>query len=431
MNARSLFYFYQLKKNLRLNLLSLQEMQQKRLRAIIKHAYENVPLYRRKFNSVGIKPEDIQSFADLSKVPVITKSEIQASSLEDVVARNVDVNRCLRRTTSGSTGLPLTVILDDRVLDFERAVWSLSFLERGLRLRDKMVVIADPRDFPKAKNSLLQRLRIMRREYISIFDDAQKTLTFLEEYKPEAIKGYPSVLMLLAEVCKHEGNAVKPRLIFTGAELLDNESRRSINSAFGIELLDNYASYEFGLLAWECHEHVGYHINVDGVTMEFIKGGESVVPGERGEIVCTSLVNYTMPLIRYKIGDLGIPSEEQCSCGRTLPLMKIVEGREGDFLVALNGRIIPPTIFSPYPFENFEGIRQFRIIQERRDELTIQLVVRGSFLGAQTLERAKREIQKVFGEGMHVKFQILENIPRDPSGKLRKVVSKIGVQWQD
>lgn len=429
MIARLLLYLYELRKNLRLEPSSLQEMQRKKLRAIIKHAYENVPFYHKKFDSAGIRPDDVKSVADLSKFPVTTKSEIQASSLEDIVARNIGVNRCIKRFTSGSTGIPLTIIVDKRAVDFEGAVWFRALFENGLRLRDRMAIIIDPRSFPK-KRSHVQRLGITRRNYISIFDDAERQLALLEKYKPDVVKGYPSSLAILADVCNQNEDAVKPRLVFTSAELLDSGSRKLISSVFEAELLDSYASYETSLLAWECHEHMGHHINVDSVVVEFVNNGWTVAPGERGEIVCTSLVNYAMPLIRYSLGDVGVPVEEQCSCGRTLPLMKVVEGRVDDFLTALDGRIIPPVVFFPYPFENLEGIRQFRVIQERRDKLTIQLAATERFLNDnQVLEKARREVQKLFGEGMQVEFQILEKINRDHTGKLRKIISHIPVHF--
>lgn len=430
MLARSAFYLYQLRKNLRLEPSRLQEMQRKRLRAIIRHAYENVPFYHRKFDKAGIKLDDIKSVADMAKIPMTTKSEIQACSLEDVVARNVDVNRCVKTMTSGSTGLPLTVIRDKRAEDFGSALWARAFMENGLRLRDRMAIISDPRYFPKDRGwfERLVRAIIGRRKQISVFDDAKRQLRLLEDYTPDVIKGYPSSLAILADVCRKKASCVKPRLVFTGAELLDKGHRKLISSVFECELLDYYACIEFSLLMWECREHVGYHMNIDSAVIEFAKNGETVAPGERGEIVCTTLVNYAMPLIRYRLGDVGIPIEEQCSCGKSLPLLKMLEGRTDDFLTAVDGRIISPAVFSPYPFENLEGIRQFRVIQEKRDKLTIQLVARESFLNSkQVLERARREIEKVFGEGMHVDFQLLEKIDRESTGKLRKIISRVPV----
>jgi len=423
MFARYMFHLLKLRKNLQLDPSRLRELQMKRLKAIVKHAYENVPFYHRKFDRAGIRPDDIRSTADLCKIPPTTKSEIQSNPLGDVIARNIDANDCVKRTTSGSTGMPLTVLVDRNAEDFQAAVWARTFLENGLRLSDKMAVIDDPRHFPTNRN-WLHSFELLEREYISVFDSAKTQLMLLEEFKPDVIKSYPSSLIILSDVYK--AVAFKPRLIFTSAELLDDTSRSLISSTFEAELLDNYASYEFSLMAWECSQHMGYHLNVDSVLMEFLSNGEAVASGESGEIVCTSLINYAMPLIRYRSGDFGVPVEEQCSCGRSLPLLKTIEGRADDFLIALDGRAIAPTVFFPYPFEGHEGIRQFRVIQEKINKLTIQLVASKRFWENQVvLERARRKIQRLFGEGMHVEFQLVEKLDRDSSGKLRKIISHV------
>jgi phenylacetate-CoA ligase len=173
---------------------------------------------------------------------------------------------------------------------------------------------------------------------------------------------------------------------------------------------------------------MGYHLNIDNVLMEFVDDSERVSPGEHGEIVCTGFSNHAMPLIRYRIADVGIPSQERCSCGRGLPLMKIVEGREDDFLVTLDGRVISPLIFFPYPFANSEQIKQFRVIQERKDRLVIQVVLDESSRNeSRIFEKATREISRVFGDATQVEFQVLQSIERDPSGKIRKVISHVPI----
>ncbi|MEM2145104.1 MAG: hypothetical protein QW279_07070 [Candidatus Jordarchaeaceae archaeon] len=421
---RTLFYLHQLNRNLRLSTSQLQEMQLKQLKAMVRHANEHVPFYHKKFRAAGIKPADIKSIADLSKLPITTKEEIQSADIKDIVAVDTDLSSVIQRITSGSTGFPLKVFVDRTTADFEDAVWARTFFENGVKVYEKMAVIADPRSFPKRK--FFQYFGLMRRKYISIFEDVRRQFELLQEYKPQVIKGYPSSLCMLADFYNDKREAFKPRLIFTSAELLDLTSRKIINSAFQVDLLDNYACNEFGLLAWECHEHNGYHMNIDRAVIEFVNEGTPVDFGERGEIVCTSLFNKAMPLIRYNTGDVGVTLKEQCSCGRTLPLLKIVEGRKDDFLRATDGRLFPPTIFFPYPFESLKGIRQFRVVQSKIDKIDILLSVDQTFTdSAQVFEKARENIQKLFGNDMQVEFKILDNIPPDRSGKLRKVISNI------
>ena len=424
MSVRTLLDLYSVRKNLHLKPSELKMMQAKKLRNMIEHSYRNVPFYHAKLKNAGVKPSDVRTVEDLAKIPMTTKDEIQGLPLSELTARDVDVNACVKNKTSGSTGMPLITLVDERTLAFDRAIWLRSFFEDGVHLWDKRVSICDPRTFPK-KKTWTQHLGIMRTEYVSIFDDAPTQFSFLEAHNPGIIESYPSSLVILAHSCKQLEINMKPRLIFTLAELLSREDRRLISSTFNAELFDYYGSSELSLMAWECRDHAGYHMNVDALVMEFLHDGEAAVPGDRGEIVCTTLVNHAMPLIRYRVGDIGIPVQEQCSCGITLPLMKIMEGRTDDFLVATDGRIIPPTVFFPYPFENVEEISEFRVIQERKDFLRIQLVAKGTLPSDQVFEKVRREIHRVFGEDMQVNFQIVDEIERDPRGKLRKIISHV------
>jgi phenylacetate-CoA ligase len=180
-------------------------------------------------------------------------------------------------------------------------------------------------------------------------------------------------------------------------------------------------------MTWECREHAGYHINVDGVVMKFLdEDGEQVAPGERGEMVCTSLADYAMPFIRYHIDDLGVPSDEICPCGRPLPLMKIVEGRKDDFLTSVDGRTVSPMIFSHLWYLGHpQGVTQFRVIQESRDRLTIQLEGLKAPLDQKIVIDARSRIAEVLGKDIQVDFQLVDTLDDDPSGKLRKIISRV------
>jgi phenylacetate-CoA ligase len=159
--------------------------------------------------------------------------------------------------------------------------------------------------------------------------------------------------------------------------------------------------------------------------MEFVdENNDPLSTGETGEIVCTNLNNYQMPIIRYAHGDAGQALNDTCTCGITMPLMRMVGGRKDDFLRTIEGKVLPPTIFFPYPFQNCEGIRQFRVIQETRNKLKIQLVLREP-LRPEVYTKARTEIHRVFGENMNVEFETLDQLNRDRSGKIRKVISRL------
>jgi len=427
MSLRTIAHLCRSRRNLFLGSSDLERMQILKLRKMLTFAYNNVPFYHEKLKKVGLKPDDIQTLDDLGKVPLTTKTDIQNTPLKNMVTGNVEVDKCVKNRTSGSTGISLTTLAGKETDDFDQTMWLRAYFLNGMHLRDKRVVFRDLTAHPEllTHKSWVGRFGIMRRKYVSIFDDSRTQTKILAEEKPGIIESYPSSLAIIADLHSDDIVNVRPRLVFTLAEFLDRRSRELITTAFQTELFDYYGSAEIGLMSWECKRHWGYHINADNVIMEFInENGETLEPGKTGEIVCTNLYNYEMPMIRYKHGDIGTTIVENCTCGVRLPLMKIVGGRKDDFLRTTDGRAVPPTVFFPFPFEDFEKIRQFRVIQETRNKLRIQLVVKQSF-DTCLFEKARKKIQRVFGQDMEVEFEILEHLARDRSGKLRKIISRI------
>jgi phenylacetate-CoA ligase len=403
----------------------LKELQFKKTKKLLKIAYETVPFYNRKLKNARIHPDDIKNFQDYAKVPTVTKAEIQSNPTKNHINQNVKQNSLIWRNTSGSTGIPLNIGLNQQTLDLEGAIWHRALSENGLKIRDKRTIIGDPRSFPKQK-SAVENLGLIKRQHLSIFDDANTQLAYMESFRPDVIKAYPSSLTILADYNKQRTRKLKPRIVFTTSEILDKHSKGYINHSFETEVFDNYSCTEFALIAWECKKHQGYHINADSVMLEFVENGENVDYGERGEIICTGLLNQTMPLIRYEIGDIGVPLNDQCSCGRTLPLMQTVEGRTDDFLISTDGKVISPTIFFPYPFKNYEEIQQFRVIQENIDKIVIQVIPRSGISNKQQIFRdVEANIKLLFGDSMKVNFQALDAFERDSTGKLRKIITKV------
>ena len=417
---------HQVRKNQWLKTSELEELQSKKLRAMVKHAYENTEFYHRKFKDAGIRPEDIKTVEDLEKVPFTTKEELREHSTGSILAKGVDLSQCLVTETSGSTGIPTKIVYDKHADDFSKAVNLRSYIENGLRIRSKWAVFKDPHHFQKQK--WFQRLRIFSPLQLSVFDTTDKQISVLREFKPDVLDGYTSSIRLLAKAVEGlENKDIKPKVVFGTSELLDNETRRYINSVFDVEMVDLFGCVELNRTAWECSEHVGYHMDIDAVVMEFIKDGEKVSVGEHGEIVYTGLYNYAMPLIRYKIEDIGVPSDETCPCGRGLPLMKVVEGRTDSFMQVSDGRIFSPIMWTVV-MRRIPGVGQFKAIQEKKDLMRI-LVVKDDEFSQMTIDQIEHDIKEVMGDDVNVETEIVDEIPKDKSGKVRAVVSKVRIDW--
>ncbi|SDF23831.1 phenylacetate-CoA ligase [Methanolobus vulcani] len=417
---------HQARKNQWLKPSELEGLQIKKLRHMVKHAYNNTIFYREKFKSAGIHPNDIKTLNDLNKIPFTTKEELRQQKLESRLVQGLDLRKCFVTETSGSTGIPLKVVYDEAADDFSKAINLRSHIENGLRLRSKWAVFGDPHHYQKPR--WFQKLRIFNATQISAFDPVSKQIEMLGTLNPEVLGGYTSSIKLIAEeIDNKEMENVNPKMIFGTSELLDSQTRKYINSVFDLEMVDHFGCVELNRTAWECREHMGYHIDADSVIMEFVENGESVSPGERGEIVYTGLYNYAMPLIRYRIGDIGIPSDESCSCGRGLPLMKLVEGRSDSFMQTSDGRIFSPIIWTLI-IRQISGISQLKAIQERKDKIKIQ-VVKNDMFSQYTPNQIVSKVRTIMGNEVIVEVETVDEIPKDKSGKVRSAISNVKIEW--
>jgi len=419
----SLFDLYNLKRNQWLSTKELEEIQNRKLKRLINHAYENVPYYHKLFDSVNVKVEDIKTVEDLYKIPITNKLTLQSLPITEITAKNVSLSKCVRKRTSGSQGIPLTIYYHKKDKNFLDMVWARARLENGQRLIDKRVSIRNPHYFP-TKKRWYEHFSIWRRVNISCFDDVENQLKILEKVNPEVITSYPSSLKLLAMALEEQKNRkINSRLIFTSTELLNAYARRFIQSKFEAPIFDFYGANELGLIAWECNKRSGYHINIDSVVVEFIWNGKKIKSGERGKLICTALHSYAMPFIRYEIGDVGIKSDEKCACERGLPLMRIIEGRIDDFIVLPDEKMVSPYSLI-YIMSNIPGISRYQIIQEEKDKILV-LIIKGKEFTQNTITSIRRNLEKALGKDVKIDIKIVNNITRDKSGKFRVVKSKV------
>jgi phenylacetate-CoA ligase len=430
MSIRDLLHLYEYNNNLNKSLEEINHMQNKKFIKIINSSYNNINYYNKNFKD---KFSNIKSITDIAKLPLLSKEILRNLPLEDILNRQVDKNKLICRQTSGSTGIPLTVYTDKDGASIDYVIWRRSNMKRGVTLRDKFVTLITPRDMHPDNSILInvaKKLKLINRYYLSILEDPNTLLNSLTAIKPDVIKSYPSCLKILADMYSKDFNGkINPKIIITSGELLENSVRKQISDTFRSEVYDNYSSEELGQVAWECKEHKGYHINTDNIYIELINKNDEVIGNnEVGEIVCTTLNNFSMPLIRYRMKDMAILLEEKCSCGIKLPLFKMIEGRSDDFLENETGKLISPRLLSDIleePFNNYEGINQYQIIQEKINQLYINLEITQGTLNEEKLEEAKRIIKNVFENDVEITFKYVDNIEKDKSGKLRKIINKL------
>lgn len=401
----------------------LEKFQNERLRIIIKHAYENVPYYRRIFDERGLKPKDIQTKEDLKLLPVLTKEDVR-KHFNELIAKNADRYEGYVFKSGGTTGTPLK-FYRDRISSIihSAAVWRYRNWA-GFSHSERWVVMRYD-TFTKSEQKVPYRIE-GNTMYLSSFhlkyENARDYLSIIERFNPKAIWAFPSTLYVMAKYI--ENKKIKPDFnlvaIFTSSETLFKNYRTLIEKIFNCKIYDWYGSNEGIISAGECPEG-GYHINEDGV-IEIVDYKNNVCStGERGKVIGTSLWNYTMPFIRYELGDIASLSNRKCKCGRGLPLLQSIEGRVDDIIITKDGRLVGRL---DEAFHYSDGIRESQIVQDEIGRITIKIVKDVNFFD-KDIEILDEELRKRLSNSMEISYEFVNEIPKTGRGKYRFVISNI------
>lgn len=395
---------------------------------VARHALETVPFYRQWSGESGLRAGDIKDLRDIVRLPVITKSMVRDNPLHFCSSTQPGGRGLITLHTSGTSGSPLTVFCDRESRRRHYAFFS--------RLRSWFGVEQDCR-----RATFLGRVVVGQGQSKPPFwrlDRWQNTLVFssyhmsdsnlgayyreLCDFGADEIIGYPSSLFALAKYMKeHSLDPIRSKLIITTAETLPGHYRDIIEEQFDASLIDQYGCAEMTHFVSQC-EHGTYHIHPEHGTIEIQEaGGGTASPGTPGEAVCTGFTNYTMPLIRYQIGDTLTGGHEGCRCGRHFPVLSSIEGRTDDILMTPDGR--PLGRLDPI-FKGIEGLFETQIIQTEENHLLFKVVTSGDF-NTESSRRLENEIRKRVGMEMGIEIRIVDEIPRNENGKFKTVISLV------
>jgi len=430
-------YYETLKRTQWLSIEHTRELQDEKLRRMIRHAYRNVPYYRAKMQAAGLRPEDIRGQADLYKMPMLTKADVRKHLHFDIMSENHNKAEILKITTSGSTGEPFVCYADRAQLEFRWAAtlraqeWTgYKFGDPCVRLWHQTLGMTKSQIFREHADAFF-----MNRTFIPVFElsdsNLEKMMHTLENANPVLVDGYAEAFDFLARylATKHT-LSVRPRALMSSAQTLPEPSRKLIEDAFGCRVFDKYGSREFSGIAYECEAHAGHHIVAEGYILEILTGGRPAKPGEIGEVVITDLNNYCMPFIRYRIGDLAeAMADELCSCGRGAPRIGRIQGRVQSIIQGVDGQYLPGTFFAHYLKEFDYALKRFQVVQEERGAMKF-LVVKGSRYSQDVLDEVLATFRKHLGERMRIDVEFVDEIALIRTGKHMAAVSKLNVDFQ-
>jgi phenylacetate-CoA ligase len=386
----------------------IESIQLKKLNDLLNYASGKVPHYR---NLSGIRLRDM---SELPHLPLLARTSVRDNP-ESFISSEYDRKKLAQTFTSGSSGVQVPIYSTRGEEGCGIAFECHHLFENGVGPLDSQARITH---FVSAPN-ILQKIGIMRCSYISVLKSENELLGELRSIRPEVLCAYPSLVRSLA-LC-NRGLGFK--MIFTGGELLHPDVRTLAEKSFGCPVRDRYGSMESSWVAWEC-EKGGYHVHSDQAIIEVVdENGRPLPEGKVGRMVVTPLWRKAMPLIRYALDDRGAMGGK-CSCGRGLHVMKMIEGRDDDFIVLPSGKMRSARAINI--LDDVQEVLSYQIIQERPDHFVFRFIPAGDFLDEKTKNEIRRRIAAgCLNEPVQVEFEQVEAIARGRTGKIRTVISKV------
>ncbi len=411
----------------------MKKYQNKAFKKTIKYAYK-VPIYRKKYKNAGIHPDDIKGIDDLKKLPLMSKEELIAGFPDEIIPKNYDRNKAYLVGTSGSSGRPVQMYKDMEYISIEALAGVRILKAYNMSWRKTKITNIGDFSIPRTTDEECLRKGLLGNlsaffsldNYQNLYagEKAKNLVKKMEEFKPELLIGYTSVLIGIATLKrKGMGKKIEPKYIISSGEVLDDYSRNYIQEAFNAKVLNLYATTEGGTIAFECLKG-NFHINSDFVFVEILdKNGEPVDEGEFGSIVITRLYPGGTPIIRYTgLNDIASYTCSYCDCGMHTPLLKELMGRKKDAIVLADGRIFPPATI-PMPLAeatrkyNTYQIKRFQFVQKSLDDIEIRIEIdeeqRNKNVSVEKLmEEIKENYTKFLGNGINVEIKEVKEVEK-------------------
>ncbi len=415
----------------------LEQLQLERLEATINRAYLNVPFYRKKFDELGVDPDQVRSLDDLRRLPFTTKDDLRENYPYGMFA--VPLREVVRiHASSGTTGIPTVVGYTRNDIK----TWSnlvARILTAGGVTKDDVVQIAFGYGLFTGGFGLHYGAERIGASVIPISSgNTKRQIKIMQDFKTTTLICTPSYALLIADTMYEMGvnvNGLSLKYGLFGAEPWSEGMRHEIEEKLKIIATDNYGLSEVmgPGVAGECLQRRGLHINEDHFIFEVINPDtlDPVRPGEIGELVITTLTKEAFPMIRYRTRDLTRLITEPCACGRTFYRMSKILGRTDDMLIVKGVNVFPSQIETVL-FE-IEGTEpHYQIIVDRKghlDELTV-LVEVSEEIFFDEMKKQHELINLIKGRlaselGIQVEVKLVESKTLERfEGKAKRVIDK-------
>lgn len=417
-----------MERNQWLSAAELEKIQLDNLRTFLVDIGIHVPYYSELFQSLGFDPNKLSSIKQLQQLPLTGKPEIREN--QDQLKAD-DAVGLARFNTGGSSGEPLIFYIGSKRVSHDVAAKWRATRWWNVDIGDPEIVVwGSPIELGAQDRVRQIRDRLFRTQLLPAFEMSEEKLdgfiATIQKVKPPMLFGYPSALAHIAGHAQKRGvdlSNIGIRVAFVTSERLYDYQREKIEQVFGCPVANGYGGRDAGFIAHQCPEG-SMHITSEDIVVEIVGGDGQVLPmGESGEIVVTHLATRDFPFVRYRTGDVGILSDELCACGRGLPVLKEVQGRSTDFLIAQDGTVLHGLALI-YILRDLPGIASFKITQESLDLTCVDIVRNDQYEASNELAIIEVFKQRL-GDDVEVQIGYCSEIKPEKSGKFRYVVSKV------
>ncbi|MGE5704043.1 MAG: phenylacetate--CoA ligase family protein [Clostridia bacterium] len=416
----------------------MEELQKRWLTSLLRHAYEHCSYYRKILTEAqAVLPDGTVLLEHFRQIPLLERETFHPH-FEELKSDDFHHRKWYLNWSGGSTGEPIRLLQDRRYFNWNQAVKIQYDQWSGKGLVDRQIVLwGSERDLMVGHETWKTYMgRWMRNErwFNTRYMSPKHMKAYVEEwnqYRPVQILTYAESIYELARFIEENNLYIyPPKSIMTTASVLHPHMRTVVERVFQTTVFNRYGSREIGAIACECEHHSGLHISAPTHYVEILDtNGNPIEPGVQGELVITSLHNYTMPIIRYRIGDTATWATQPCSCGRQLPMLKEIGGRVTDLFVRRDGGLVDGRLFilllGTLPF-----IKKFQVYQGDFDTLTISIILKEQVEHPELLYQAELQMireksRALIGDDCQIVIRFVDDIPATASGKYRYTISAI------
>jgi phenylacetate-CoA ligase len=409
-------------------------LQSRRVRTLVRHAYETVPHYRDAMVAAHLLPEDFRDASDLARLPLIGGDDLAAAPERFASSRYRDAHT-ISLQSSGTGGRPKIVRYSPSSVFTalahgarQRAVFA-HFLGRRSGYREMRAhrshsISHQLRRFYEANAWFPPWVELQRAEVWveSSFEEARRAIN---AFKPDVLYGYGSWIGALFRWAHEHGHEIhSPRIAWYGADRMADADRDLLERELGVVVVSTYQADEALRIAFQCEHRRGFHLSLDDVAVRVVgSGGENAGRGQSGEIVISNLVNQATVLLNYKLGDVVTVGAETCPCGRSLPTIERIEGRADDLLLMPGGDARHPLGIT-WHLQTIPGVVRVQLVQEEVERIAVRVICTVQADWPAVSAALERELRRHLGHGIAIECARVHALTAEPGGKVRAVISR-------